>query len=171
MSARPRALGVHCATLGVATLLAAASPCLASGSLGALLACRSIEASTARLACFDRESAALAAEHSSPVARAELSPRETFGLAPMEVAARAEAAAHAPQPLDSMTSHISSIAKAADGREIFTLDNHQVWVQLLADGSWLDARSGEQVTISRGWLGSYWLRLPSRRGFKVSRVR
>jgi hypothetical protein len=171
MSARPRALRPHCAAIGFAAILAAASPCWASGSLGALLACRRIEASAARLACFDRESAALAGQRSPAEPRAVLNPRATFGLAPMEVAARAEAAAHAPKPLDSMTAHISSIAKAADGREIFTLDNHQVWVQLVADGSWLDARTGEPVKISRGWLGSYWLRLPSRLGFKVTRAR
>jgi hypothetical protein len=171
MSARPRTLRLGCATVGIAAVVAAASPCMASGSLGALLACRSIEASAARLACFDRESAALAGQQSSVEPHAALNSRETFGLAPMEVAARAEAVAHAPKPLDSMTAHVSSVARAADGREIFTLDNHQIWVQLVADGNWLDVRTGETVKISRGWLGSYRLSLPSRRGFKVTRVR
>jgi hypothetical protein len=171
MSARPRTLRLCCAVTGVAAAVAAASSCFASGSLGALLACRRIEASAARLACFDRESAALAGQRSSAEPHAALGSRETFGLAPMEVAARAEAAAHAPKPLDSMTAHISSIAKAADGREIFMLDNRQVWVQLTADGNWLDARTGEPVKISRGWLDSYWLSLPDHRGFKVTRVR
>jgi hypothetical protein len=169
MSAPSRTLRLHCATLGIAAALGAAS-CLASGSLGELLACRGIQASAARLACFDRESAALAAKP-APAAARSLDPRETFGLAPMTVAARAEAAAHAPKALDSLTVHIASVSKAADGREIFTLDNHQVWVQLLADGNWLEARPGERAEISRGWLGSYWLRLSSRRGFKVMRVR
>lgn len=171
MSTRPRALRLRWATLCIAASIAATPPCLASGSLGALLACRSIAASAARLACFDRESGALAAQRSAAAPHPELNPRETFGLAPLQVAARAEAAAHAPKPLDSLTTRISSIARAADGREIFKLDNHQVWVQLLADGDWLDASAGEQVKISRGWLDSYWLRLPSQRGFKVTRAR
>jgi hypothetical protein len=170
MSARPRAPRLYCAAIGFAAILAAASPCWASGSLGALLACRGIQASAARLACFDRESAALAAKP-TPAASGSLNPRDTFGLAPMAVAARAEAAVHAPKPLDSMTAHIMSVSRAADGREIFTLDNHQVWVQLIPDGNWLDARPGERAQISHGWLGSYWLRLPSDRGFKVTRVR
>ena len=169
MSARPRALRPRCAAFGIAAIVTM-SPCLAAGSLEALLACRRIDTSAARLACFDRESGALAAQPHPPDVRT-LNPRETFGLAPLQVAARAEAAAHAPRPLDSLATRISSVARAADGREIFTLDNHQVWVQLLADGDWLNARTGEQVTISRGWLNSYWLRLPSRRGFKVARVR
>lgn len=171
MTTRPRALRVRCATFGIAAIIATTSPCLAAGSLDALLACRTIAANAARLACFDRESGALAAQRLRIGPHAELNPRETFGLAPLQVAARAEAAAHAPKPLDSLSTRISSVARAADGREIFTLDNHQVWVQLLADGDWLDASTGEQVKISRGWLNSYWLRLPSQRGFKVTRVR
>ena len=171
MSTRPQALRLLCATFGIAAIVAPTAPSLASGSLAALLACRSIEASAARLACFDRESGALAAQRSPAGSHAELNPRETFGLAPLQVAARAEAAAHAPKQLGSLTARISNVARAADGREIFTLDNHQVWVQLLADGDWLDAGTGEQVKIARGWLDSYWLRLPSHRGFKVTRVR
>lgn len=175
MSMRPRAVMLRCATFGIAAVMAAPVPSLASGSLGALLACRKIAAGAARLACFDRESGALAAQPRAserPAApNPQLNPRETFGLAPLQVAARAEAAAHAPKQLGSLTARISSVARAADGREIFTLDNHQVWVQLLADGDWLDASTGQQVTVARGWLDSYWLRLSSHRGLKVTRVR
>lgn len=165
MSARSRASGLCCVAIGIA---AAAAPCFASDSIDALLACRKIQASAARLACFDHESAAMVAQ---PSAAEALNPSETFGLAPMAVATRAEAAAHVSRQLDSLPARISSVTKAADGREIFTLDNHQVWVQMLADGNWLDAKAGEQVKISRGWLGSYSLSLPSHRGFKVTRVR
>ena len=171
MSARPRAVRLLCATFGIAAIVATTSPCLASGPLDALFACRSIAASAARLACLDRETGALAARRIPADSRPKLNPRETFGLAPLQVAARAEAAAHVSKPLSSLTARISSLARAADGREIFTLDNHQVWVQLLADGDWLDASTGEQVKIVRGWLDSYWLRLPSHRGLKVTRVR
>jgi hypothetical protein len=160
-----------CAVIGIAASLTAASPGFAADALGALLACRKIDAGAARLACFDRESAALAERGSPAKPHASLGSRETFGLAPLEVAARAEAAAHAPKPLDTMAAHITSIARAADGREIFVLDNSQVWVQLTADGNWLEARTGEQVNISRGWLDSYWLSLSGHRGFKVTRVR
>lgn len=211
MSARAERLRLCCATAGIALAVAAASPSFASGPLGALLACRRIEASAARLACFDRESGALAMQQSGAAAmqqsgavamqhsdaaaapqsgalsaqqsavvaapptpaasQPELNPQETFGLAPQQVAERAEAAVHAPKPLESLTGHISGITKAADGREVFVLDNRQVWVQLEANGDWLDAHTGEQVTISRGWLGSFRLSLPSHRGFKVTRVR
>lgn len=184
MRARTGVLRLCCIGFGVAAMLAATSPSFASGSLGALLACRRVEASAARLACFDRESGALAAQRAAPEARSApnaqrasseahtaLNARATFGLAPAQVAARAEAAAHAPKPVDSLTARVSGIARAADGREIFTLDNDQVWVQLVADGSWLDVRTGEQVRVARGWLDSYRLSLPSHEGFKVKRLR
>lgn len=161
-----------CVVMGIGALVAAPAAD-ASGSLGALLACRSIEASAGRLACFDRESAALAAqrEQSQKAVRQALSPRRTFGLAPAEIAARADAAAHVPKPLEAITAHIASLSKAADGREIFTLDNHEVWVQLIPDGELPGARPGAAVRISRGWLGSYRLSLPSRLGCKVTRLR
>lgn len=220
MSARVSGLRLCYIAVGTAVAAAAASSCFAAGSLGDLLACRRIEASAARLACFDRESGALAMQLSgaptapqsenlaaaprsgaaaashlaaavapqsaavaapqsaAPIAQqapaapqAQLNPRETFGFAPQQIAEQAEAAMHAPKPLDSLTGHISGITKAADGREIFVLDNRQVWVQLETNGDWLDAHPGEQVTISRGWLGSFRLSLPSHRGFKVTRVR
>ena len=171
MRARAGVPRLCCIRFGIAAMLAATSPSFASGSLGALLACRKVEAGAARLACFDRESGALAAQRSAPEPHAALNAHETFGLAPTQVAARAEAAAHAPKPLGSLTARVSSIARAADGREVFTLDNDQIWVQLVADGSWLDVRTGEQVRVSRGWLDSYRLSLPSHEGFKVKRVR
>ena len=203
MSARVSGLRLCYIAVGTAVAAAAASSCFAAGSIGDLLACRRIEASAARLACFDRESGALAMQLSgspaapqsetlaaprsavpaapqpaAPIAQqapaasqAQLNPRETFGFAPQQIAEQAEAAMHAPKPLQSLTVNISGITKGADGREIFVLDNHQVWVQLEANGDWLDVHPGEQVTISRGWLGSFRLSLPSHRGFKVTRVR
>jgi hypothetical protein len=160
------------------------TPVRASG-VDALLACRKIAASAERLACFDRESAALTpaavapAAHAgarraappTPVAAAAgLSPQQTFGMAPMQVLAREQAARKAPQALDRLSAHIAALGRAADGREIFTLDNHQVWSQLEPDAE-LGARAGDAVTISRGWLGSYWLSLESRHGCKVTRIR
>ena len=180
MSARSRASRLCYAAVGIAAAVAA-SPCFASDSVSALLACRRIEASAARLACFDRESAALAGQRSSAAPTTgqrssaapapTLNPRDTFGLAPLQVAARAEEVAHAPKPLAAVAARITNLSRAADGREVFTLDNHQVWVQLVPDGDWLDARTGEKVTISRGWLDSYRLSLPSHRGVKVTRLR
>ena len=147
-----------------------------ASDIEALLACRKIAPSAARLSCFDRESAALAenvragAPAAAAAGAAHLTPQQTFGLAPMQVAAREEAAGRLPQQLKRLSAHITALARAADGREIFTLDNHQVWAELQPDED-VRARAGEPVTISRGMLGSYWLSLPSREGCKVTRMR
>ncbi len=75
-----------------------------------------------------------------------------------------------PRQLKHVTSRIVVLQRTADDRDIFTLANHQVWAQLNAGGG-LFARVGDVVTISRGWLGSYLLSLPSRRSCKVTRIR
>jgi hypothetical protein len=69
----------------------------------------------------------------------------------------------------NIEAHIASLSLAANGRVVFTLDNGQVWRQLLTEGDLL-AKPGDPVTISRALLGSYWLKLQSGRGCKVSRV-
>ncbi|MGH7105112.1 MAG: hypothetical protein ACREFT_01230, partial [Acetobacteraceae bacterium] len=134
-AARWAAGATACAWLCVTWL----SPARAAG-LDTLLACRKIPASAARLTCFDRESAVLAAaahigapSAAAPTARNApgLNPRQTFGLAPMQVVAREAAAERLPRQLDRLSAHIAALGRAADGRELFTLDNHQVWAQLV----------------------------------------
>lgn len=178
-------------------------PAEASQPLDGLLACRKIAGSAARLACFDRESAVIAAhaatiavrrpQASAPPASAPpaipaqpptsgvalagaaaahgsaLDPVQTFGLPEGQILAREEAAQRAPRPLQHIEAHIVGLAGMGDGREIFTLDNNQVWAELEPDGD-LYAKPGESVEISRGWLGSYMLRVKSRRSSKVTRL-
>lgn len=196
-------------------------PADASQPLDGLLACRKITASAPRLACFDRESAAIA-EHMATIAgpstptaalpptgapaptaapapttepaptaapppkpvadtpvvadagataahSSALDPVQTFGLPEGQILAREEAIQRAPRPLDHIEAHIVGMAAIGDGRELFTLDNDQVWEELEPDGD-LYAKPGETVRISRGWLGSYMLSLKSRRSSKVTRL-
>jgi hypothetical protein len=153
----------------------------------ALLACRRIPHDAARLACFDRQSATLdgmlakgpaprvadrasAPANSAVSAHLDLNPRRTFGLAPAQIAAREAAVVKLPPQLKHITSRIVAMQRTADDRVIFTLANHQVWAQINSRGG-LFAQVGDVVTISRGWLGSYLLSLPSRRSCKVTRIR
>ena len=182
----------------MAMALMLARPAQASQPLDGLLACRQIASSAPRLACFDRESAVVAAHVATntgrrppgsgpPAKTAEpgtpgaalagsatgrgsaLDPVQTFGLPPGQILAREEAAQRAPRPLEHIEAHIVGLAAMGDGREIFTLDDNQVWAELEPDGD-LYAKPGETVEISRGWLGSYMLRLKSRRSSKVTRL-
>jgi hypothetical protein len=163
-----------------------------------LLACRDLSDATARLACFDRESAALAAAPAparaaapasgipptpasaapsapppaagSPAAPPPLNPEQQFGLPERTVAAREVAAGVRASEASKIEAHIAQLTSAGDGRTVFKLDNDQTWRQLLSEGDLL-ARVGDEVTISHGALGSYWLKLASGRGCKVTRVR
>jgi len=183
-STKALSLAICAIGLGIGFRPGAASA--APAAVDALLACRHVTSDAARLACFDRQSAALAksasagsgsppasaarADSRASLAAAGLSSVQTFGLAPLQIAARQAAAENLPQRVDHITARITALASAADGREIFTLDNHEVWVQLEAGGG-LHGRVGDSVRISRGWLGSYWLGLKSRWGCKVTRIR
>lgn len=162
--------------------LACALPCRAAGDpLTGLLACRALTDSAARLACFDRETAALAAVPESNAATAPAAPaaghaaavldaQQSFGLSGSAVAAHEEATGARPQKLAKMEARVVALALTGEGRTQFTLDNTQVWRQLESDGDML-AKLGDSATISRGLLGSYWLQLKNGRGCKVTRVR
>jgi hypothetical protein len=177
-------------------LLAAASAgsgyCLAGGTLPELLACRDVADASARLACFDREAAALASPAAAspgspaagvaPVVAAPPAPpavvqpptpppdpKQQFGLPEKEVA-RQEVAAGARAPdVEKIQARVVGLALTGDGRTVVTLDNDQVWRQLSADTD-LFLKLGDNVTVSRAFLGSYWLATPTKRGSKVTRV-
>jgi hypothetical protein len=175
-----------------------ALPCTAAEPLAGVLACRAITDSAARLACFDRETAALASapalssaaapaapavaatpENNAAPATASAAPRsaspvldpqQSFGLSGSAIAAHEEAAGARPAKLAKIEGRIVALALTGEGRTMFTLDNTQVWRQLESDGDML-AKLGDSATVSRGLLGSYWLQLKNGRGCKVTRVR
>lgn len=151
------------------------APLCAAEPLGGLLACRGLADAAARLECFDRETAALEANTAarsaaSPRPVRALDPKQQFGLPEQTVAKQEVAAGTRAAETAAIEVHISQVSQTANGRGIFTLDNGQVWRQVVADSEVL-ARQGDVVTISRGVLGSYWLQTKSKRGCKVTRVR
>ena len=180
--------------------LVCAVPCWAADPLAGLLSCRELTDAAARLACFDRETAALASAPAVPVAAAPantasvaaapvaaspitspaaqapapptapLTSEQKFGLSSSSIAAKEAAGTQAPKET-KLQARITGLTLAGDGRTLFTLDNSQVWRQLEADGTDVMARLGDPVTISRGLLGSYWLALKTGRGCKVTRLR
>jgi hypothetical protein len=162
----------------------------ATAAVSDVLACRGIADNAARLACFDRESARIASTSTpaantlqptdsqsrstavtqTPSAALVLDPQHTFGLSSAELSTREVAVGARPHEVSSITAHITGLTTAANGRVVFTLDDDQVWEQLLSEGD-LNAIPGETVQISRGAFGSYWLKAQSGRGCKVRRLR
>ncbi|HZT01012.1 MAG TPA: hypothetical protein VFA39_01965 [Steroidobacteraceae bacterium] len=139
-----------------------------------LLACRHIAADAARLRCFDRVSAAVAesAQRTARAMKEALNPQRTFGLSHATIVDREAAAAGVRvKSVATIDAHVVHIGQGPDGRAMVSLDNGQVWEQLVPDGTDLYAKPGDSVRITRGWLDSYWLEASSHHGFKVMRVR
>jgi D-lyxose ketol-isomerase len=86
------------------------------------------------------------------------------------VAAREVAAGTRQADIARIEAHVTRFTPAGDGRIVFTLDNDQVWQQLLAEGDLL-LKPGDKVTISRGVFGSFWMQAATGRGCKVHRLR
>jgi hypothetical protein len=169
----------------------------AAQSLADLMACRAIADSGPRLACFDRATAALAGSASLATPPALATPPTTppalatavaasnatvsggsgdaehrtmdFGLSPQAIIDQQSSAKQRPQEVTHIDARLTRIAREADGRVVFVLDNAQQWRQLTAQGDLL-AEVGQSVTISRELFGSYFLRTPSGRGCKVTRL-
>jgi len=83
--------------------------------------------------------------------------------------------ASAPEPLESISSEVESYKINKLGRFVVELDNAQVWRQLDSDGRLAQFRrypGVNRVTISRGFLDSYNLRLNDAKAtYKVVRVK
>lgn len=72
---------------------------------------------------------------------------------------------------DSITATIARAEEGAFGKYIFTLDNGQVWQQVDSSSRsiW---RGGEQVSLERGTLGSFFMRkVTGGRSLRVKRVK
>ncbi len=105
----------------------------------------------------------------TPVAAPAVDSQEQFGLSERVVAEQEIAAGKRPSKISKIEAHIVRTAHASDGHLIFTLDNDQVWRQLEVEE--ILTKPGEAVTISRALLGSFWLKMSSGRGCKVTRLR
>lgn len=166
------------------------APTLAADPLAPLLACRALVDTTARLDCFDRESAKLAGAHSptasvappplsapaaapaaQPVAppAATPSPQETFGLSQIVVDQKEVAAGKRPAELKQIEAHLVSVSSTGTGVATFVLDNGQVWREVTPAGDLL-LKPGDKLSVSRGVLSSFWLQAKNGRGSKVTRV-
>ena len=174
-------------TLGV-MLLALAAPATAqrtpsrpapaqASHLGALDACRAIATDSARLACFDREAAALlTASRSgdlSVVDRADMrtARRSLFGFAlpKLPFFAGDKSADEVPDTLDSTIVTAQGIANGRYRIKIAAGD--AVWETTDSPLNLSEPRAGEKIVISKGALGSYFLRINGQVGVKGRRIK
>lgn len=184
-------------TLSLALVLGLAqcwlSPALAAGSTAnaAFMSCASEQDDARRLACFDAAVAQVRAQPAPPVASSApapapapaataaataaaaatvpLSKEERFGL---RGDLKEEKAKKAPEltELQELRATVTKVAAKPHGELVLTLDNGQVWYEIQAN-SGIRVKTGDQVTIRSGALGSYSVVAPNGRSSKVTRVR
>jgi hypothetical protein len=132
-----------------------------------LIACTELAADSARLACFDREMVKIRKNGPQPPTRMAPTAEEQFGLSSKEVIGLEGRPTQAPTVLHA---HIVSVSQSAYDRQVFVLDNVQSWQQIELDPDFT-VRSGQEIAISSGALGSFWLSTDSHHRTRVKRIR
>jgi hypothetical protein len=134
-----------------------------------LIACGQITSDSARLSCFDREIAEIRKKNPQPSASVAPTAEQKFGLSDKQVLELGATPGQVPTPT-VLHAHIVNAPRYPIERQAFVLDNAQTWQQIELDLGFT-VRIGQEVTISKGALGSYWLSADSHRATRVKRIR
>ena len=166
--------------------LAAGKPSKAQRAavLQAIVDCRPLTDTNARLACYDAAAAKLdEAEAAGQVVvvdreQARQVRKEVFGLQlpSLDIFSRggggkgvAEIAKG--EDVDRLTATVTQATRQADGKWVIELDTGAVWRQI-EDGYYgKDPHPGSKVEIKKGSLGSFLLKIDGQQAFKVHRDR
>jgi hypothetical protein len=174
----------------VTLLLAVTTPAFAQELPQSVLACSDIQPDSNRLACFDRE----IARHKSVsgnVAPTQVAPAQAvpppptvatmppqnakakedeFGVSGQLARKRKEAEAKVETPLAELRAAVLKVKDKAYGERVFELDNGQIWEEIEKKNA-LSIKAGQQVRITPGAIGSYFLTADSGATTRVRRVR
>lgn len=134
-----------------------------------LIACTQLTSDSARLACFDHGMEQVKKNTSNASSVIALTPEQKFGLSDGQVRGLEAKQGSSPTPT-AVHAHIASVSRYMNDRQVFVLDNAQSWQQIELDPDFA-ARIGQEVTISSGALGSFWLSTDSRHRTRVKRIR
>jgi hypothetical protein len=136
-----------------------------------LLACRAISDSARRLACYDRQSGAVAQaiEKKDLVVidkeRATAAKRSLFGFSVPSFAGLLGGG-----DLNQIEGTVAGVGQNADGGWIVKLGDGSTWSQTDDTPVALEPRRGDKVTVKRGALGSYFVKIGNQPGFKAKRI-
>jgi hypothetical protein len=165
---------VALAVLSTAAL--AKDPPKTSPLVSALEACRAIADPTERLACYDKQAGALLdATQKGDVAVVDKSEvrqarKSLFGFSVPKIPFFS-----GDDTADAVSDTLESTIKSANGigygkYRIVIAEGDAVWETTETYSTMRDPRAGDKITIKRGPLGSYMLRIGSNRGVKGRRV-
>ena len=136
-----------------------------------LLQCRAITDAAQRLACYDRQSNAIAQaiEKKDLVVidkeRATAAKRSLFGFSVPSFAGLLGGG-----DLNQIEGTVTAARQNADGGWTIQLGDGSIWSQTDDTPVALEPRRGDKITVKRGALGSYFLKIGSQPGFKAKRV-
>jgi hypothetical protein len=135
-----------------------------------LMDCRSITAPDQRLACYDREVAAMNQAIASrdlvliDKEKARAAGRSLFGFSIPNFGGLFGTNGE----ISQIDGTIKSTAHNQDGGWVITLEDGSIWSQT-DDWPGFDARPGKKIIVKRGTLGSFWL-TSGQSGIKVKRI-
>ena len=138
-----------------------------------LMQCRSISSANDRLACYDREAAAMEQAIASKALvvidkeKAREAKRSLFGFSVPSFGGLFGGGDD--DEVSQIESTVKSTGHNVDGGWIITLADGSVWSQT-DDWPGLDPRPGKKVIVKRAALGSYRLSIPGQNGIKVKRI-
>jgi len=138
-----------------------------------LIACRTIADSAQRLACYDREAAAVDKAIASrdlvviDRARATAAKRSLFGFSIPNFGGLFGGGENDVKQIEST---IATVGHNPEGGWLLKLADGSVWTQVDDAELGLPPTRGEKVVVSRGSLGSFYIQLGKQPGFKVKRI-
>jgi hypothetical protein len=137
--------------------------------------CRTVQSPEERLACYDREIAALeTAEATNEIrvvdrAQVQKTRRGLFGLVLPDINIFGGGKDDGSDPVDEINSSIRTFTQDPRGRYTFTLDDGARWQQL--DTRVLNTpRAGQTVRIRRAAMGSFLANVNKQTAIRVKRV-
>lgn len=161
-----------------ATSASAKEPRPTSPLVNAIDQCRRIADPTQRLACFDRTASELVAATQkgdvSVVDRGQLrqARRSLFGfnMPKLPFFSGDESAKDAPSTLETTIKSAREIGYGTGRYQITVVEGNAVWETTEDSLSLREPRAGQKITIARGPMGSYFLRINGQRGVKGRRI-
>lgn len=129
------------------------------------LTCYGIKRTGERLACYDRTVEYL---RQSGEKVAAPSAEAAFGLQARTSESRKETSEA--EQTSSVTARVSEVSATREGFKIIKLENGQTWRQLTGSST-VYLNVGDEVTVDRGALGSFLMRIPNGGPLRVRRVK
>jgi hypothetical protein len=140
--------------------------------------CPKIVGDKERLPCFDREVALLAQRAPAPAAAAkpaapntpgsgELTPEQAVGLPPGKILKLQKSPTGT--EIKALDAKIERVSVNSSGREVFKLNNGQVWQQVESDPKFV-VQPGDTVHLTKALLGSFFMAASKKMSTRVSRI-